>query len=97
MNSPGISDLPYDEGLTWGQVMQFSFFYDYAQGYDNFAIEASSPKVHIAGYGFSFQFNHPDFLFTRISVGVNEISDSERNQQVTVDKPLIFAEFRYTF
>ncbi|MDI9348231.1 MAG: ShlB/FhaC/HecB family hemolysin secretion/activation protein [Methylacidiphilales bacterium] len=99
MNSPGISDLPYDEGYTWGQVMQFSLFYDYSSGYDNFAFHSKTTpnKVHISGYGFGFQFNHPDYIFARLTIGFNDISKKELNAQVSLDRPMIFAEIRYSF
>lgn len=96
LNSPGISDVPYDEGLTYGQVMQFSFFYDHSQGYDNSAFD-TSPKINLSGYGFGFQFNHPDFIFFKFTIGFPDVNDSERNNSVELDDPLFFTEFRYNF
>ena len=107
LNSPGISDVPYDEGLTWGQVLQFSFFYDYSSGYDNNPLlDNDNHKVHVSGYGFGLQFNHPDFIYFKLSLGVPTVSDGERTRRIDsdggspfipLDNPLFFSEFRYSF
>jgi len=78
---PGFSDRPAFGNRTWGQVLQFSLFVDYAHGELNDINDASIDKeFDVSGWGGSVQFNVPDKVFIRVDVAkpfTNDNPDSE--------------------
>lgn len=66
---PGLARRPAFGNYTWGQVLQFSLFADYARGDLNEPLTVSDGgEVELAGAGASVQFSVPGRVFTRVDV-----------------------------
>jgi hemolysin activation/secretion protein len=66
---PVVSNRHAFGNSTWGQVLQFSTFADYADGRLNAPISSTQNAVtHLAGAGGSIQFNMPGRLFARLDL-----------------------------
>lgn len=66
---PGLSDRHAFGNSTWGQVLQFSTFIDYANGRLNAPVSSTQQAItHLAGAGGSIQFNVPGRLFARLDL-----------------------------
>jgi hemolysin activation/secretion protein len=93
-NAPFIADQPAFENRTWGELLQFSMFYDFAvgrlneplvsdvQGYENFR-----------GAGLGLRFNLPGTIESRVfwawELGGQEIGNDK--------KPQFWGDFTYSF
>ena len=67
--APGFASHPAFGGHTWGQVLQFSIFADYATGKLNPPLtSAQQSTVELSGVGGSVQFNVPGSIFARLDV-----------------------------
>ena len=72
---PGLSSRHAFGNSTWGQVLQFSTFVDYADGRLNPPISSTQEAVtHLAGAGGSIQFNVPGRLFARLDLATPSTS-----------------------
>jgi hemolysin activation/secretion protein len=66
---PGIGSRPAIGNYTWGQVLQFSVFADYAKGELNEPLTSSDDSgIDLAGAGVSAQFSVPGRVFARLDV-----------------------------
>jgi hemolysin activation/secretion protein len=71
VGAPGFASRPAFAGRTWGQVLQFSVFVDYAEGWlnDYMPLEfTTASRVKLGGWGGAIQFNVPNHVFARIDV-----------------------------
>lgn len=69
LGAPGIAKLPAFGGYTWGQLLQFSLFADYAKGWLNPPLLAAQEEsVELSGAGGALQFAVPGHLFARLEV-----------------------------
>jgi hemolysin activation/secretion protein len=67
--APGIGKRPAFGNYTWGQVLQFSVFADYARGELNAPLTSSDRRsAKLAGAGGSVQFSVPGRVFARLDV-----------------------------
>lgn len=66
---PGLANRPAFGGRTWGQILQFSIFTDYAHGELNEPLLGSqSSRTELAGAGGAVQFSIPGRVFARVDV-----------------------------
>jgi hemolysin activation/secretion protein len=69
VGAPGFAGRPAFGGHTWGQVLQFSLFADYATGAFNQPLLAAQERsVELSGVGGSVQLSVPGRIFTRLDV-----------------------------
>jgi len=69
LGAPGIAKLPAFSGYTWGQLLQFSVFADYAKGWLNPPLlTAQESSVELSGAGGALQFAVPGRVFARLEV-----------------------------
>jgi hemolysin activation/secretion protein len=67
--APGFANRPAFGNTTWGQVLQFSVFVDYASGELNAPLVTSQTgSSHLAGAGVGVQFSLPGRVFSRLDV-----------------------------
>lgn len=67
INAPFIADRPAFGNRTWGEVLQFSVFYDIAVGRLNDPLNSEeSTYENYKGLGFGFRFNLPGSLDSRL-------------------------------
>jgi len=80
---PGLSDRPAFGNRTWGQVLQFSLFADYAHGKLNDVTNtAVDREFDASGYGASIQFNVPNKVFARVDVAKPFSNDNPASDDV---------------
>jgi hemolysin activation/secretion protein len=73
---PGLANRPAFANRTWGQVLQFSFFYDYSHGTLNTPNPlGTQDHFNLGGYGAAVQFNIPARVFFRLDVAKPTTSD----------------------
>jgi hemolysin activation/secretion protein len=69
--APGFAGRPAFGGATWGQVLQFSLFVDYADGQLNSPLSGTQERsTHLAGAGGAVQFSLPGHFFSRLDLAV---------------------------
>ena len=72
MGAPGFASHPGPGSHTWGDILQFSLFVDYATGEFNAPLVASqNSTVNLAGAGGAVQFSLPGRLFARVDVSTH--------------------------
>ena len=72
MGAPGFASHPGPGSRTWGDILQFSLFVDYATGELNAPLVASqNSTVNLAGAGGAVQFSLPGRLFARVDVSTH--------------------------
>ncbi len=62
INAPGFTDKSAFWGYSWGDIIQFSTFIDYAAGYLNDPLPGLEKHRTLAGYGFGAKFTLPGIL-----------------------------------
>jgi len=90
INAPGIADRPSMFGnRTWGELIQLSFFYDYAVGLNNSPIDNVEKHTEVFdGAGFSLSFTNPNVFSTKFTFGFplgNPRPQNERDPQYWID------------
>ena len=94
INAPFFADKPAFDNRTWGEILQFSVFFDQATGRLN-TPRLSDQQGHesLRGAGFGLRFTLPGFIESKIlwasEIGGNEVGN-DRNQQV-------WGDFTYRF
>jgi hemolysin activation/secretion protein len=67
--APGFAGKPAFGNYTWGQILQFSLFVDYANGRLNQPLSSLQDRsVSLAGAGGSLQFSLPGRVFARLDL-----------------------------
>jgi hemolysin activation/secretion protein len=94
INAPFFADKPAFDNRTWGEILQFSMFFDQATGRLNTPrLSDQQGYESLRGAGFGLRFTLPGFIESKIlwasEIGGNEVGD-ERNQQV-------WGDFTYRF
>lgn len=70
IGAPGFAHVAGFRGKTWGDLLQFSLFADYARGTTNSvpaSIGVNVPTVDMRDWGAALQFNLPDRFYARVS------------------------------
>lgn len=89
INAPFFADRPAFDNRTWGEILQFSVFFDQATGRLN-TPRLSDQQGHksLRGAGIGLRFTLPGFIESKIlwasEIGGNEVGN-ERNVQVWGD------------
>jgi hemolysin activation/secretion protein len=94
VNAPGFSRVPAFGGLTWGQVLRFSFFSDVAYGRLNDALVSDRANASFYGYGAGLGFGIPGEVQARVQYarpfsGADAASDGDDDRY--------WFEFTYQF
>jgi hemolysin activation/secretion protein len=94
LGAPGFASRPAFGNHTWGQVLQFSLFADYAHGEMNKPLASvQDSSVNLAGAGFAVQFSLPGQVFTRLDVATPLTDRQPSNGR----DPLFYFRFGMTF
>ncbi|MDA8363267.1 MAG: hypothetical protein M0Z84_05460 [Gammaproteobacteria bacterium] len=68
INAPGFANVHAFEGMTWGQILQLSAFYDVAAGRINDPLLGETQSVTLRGAGVGVQLSIPGQLLANLSV-----------------------------
>jgi hemolysin activation/secretion protein len=94
VGAPGFSSVPAFASHTWGQVLQFSLFADYAKGKLNEPVAFSDSRDNeLSGAGVSTQLSVPGHVFARLDVATPLSSRDPGNGR----DPQYFFRFGMTF
>ncbi len=98
VNPPFIADKPAFDNRTWGELLKFSFFYDFVRGRQNELVldgdpSASGHWLTLRSVGTGLRFNLPGGIDARLMyahvLGPDTANDN--------DSERIWADFTYTF
>jgi hemolysin activation/secretion protein len=94
IGAPGFASKPAFQRYTWGQVLQFSLFVDYARGQLNRPLVATEDdRFDLSGVGLSAQFTLPSKVFARFDLAT-PLTDRD---PVNGRDPQYFFRFGTTF
>jgi hemolysin activation/secretion protein len=80
VGAPGFANKPAFAGRSWGQVLQFSVFVDYAAGTLNASkLDPGETNETVGGWGGAVQFNIPGHVFARVDVATQITSVQPTN------------------
>ncbi len=69
INAPFVADVPAFGNRTWGEIIQFSMFYDVASGYLNSALAPTERKAeNYNSVGLAFSFNNPKVFSSKLTI-----------------------------
>ena len=69
VNAPFVADVPAFGNRTWGEIIQFSMFYDVASGYLNSALTPTERKAeNFNSVGVALSFNNPKTFSSKLTV-----------------------------
>ena len=69
INAPFVADVPAFGNRTWGEIIQFSMFYDVASGYLNSALAPTERKAeNYNSVGVAFSFNNPKVFSSKLTI-----------------------------
>ncbi len=101
MNAPFIADVPAFGTRTWGEVLQFSVFYDHALGRLNDPGRTEEPTYEsYRGAGMQLRFNIPGMIDSRLmwAWAVGAETDGEgRSDTGNGRRPQIWGDLTYSF
>ncbi|WP_415884442.1 ShlB/FhaC/HecB family hemolysin secretion/activation protein [Neptuniibacter sp. QD34_54] len=89
---PFIADKKAFAGRTWGDVLQFSAFFDYGKGYKNEALSTEIEEQELYGSGIGIRFAPLDNLELNISV-----AEAGADKPSNGREPQIFADLIFQF
>lgn len=98
-NAPFIADKPAFKNRTWGELLQFSVFYDFATAQQNDAIDTAADRntsgswVTFKSVGMGLRFNLPGSIDTRLMYA------TELGAKIPADGRFghIWGDFTYSF
>ncbi len=94
IDAPGFANRPVGtEGQTWGDVVQLSFYVDYAGGEINDPLPFQEETVNLSGYGLGLQFGYAEKFYFRLDVATPNGDLMASNDR----DPQYYVSFRYTF
>ena len=69
INAPFVADVPAFGNRTWGEIIQFSMFYDVASGYLNSALTPTERKAaNFNSVGVALSFNNPKMFSSKLTI-----------------------------
>ena len=103
-NAPFIADRPAFANRTWGELFQFSVFYDIAVGRLNEPTAADKQSYdNIRGAGLGFRFTLPGTIESKVFVAW-ALGDTRRDRENSIDndignerRPQVWGDFTYSF
>ncbi len=89
MNAPGFADKPAFDSRTWGELLQFSLFFEQASGRLNYPLPTEQQRHNsLRGVGLGLRFTLPGVFESKLSVateiGGNDVGNG-RNVQIWGD------------
>lgn len=101
VNAPFFADKPAFDNRTWGELLQFSVFYDYAVGRLNDPLSTEEQTwENYKGAGFGLRFNLPGTLDSRLmwAWAIGAPTDSDGRKDVgNGRKPQFWGDITYSF
>lgn len=103
LNAPGFANKPAFDNLTWGDVLQISFFADYGKALSNSTTSIDTPKRELAEVGTGLRFLLPGRLTANFQaaypLGSWENGRSFMNGESVPgsNKPQYWFDFSYNF
>jgi hemolysin activation/secretion protein len=98
-NAPFIADVPAFNNRTWGELLQFSVFYDFATAQQNDALDTATDRntsgswVTYKSVGMGLRFNMPGSIDSRLmwatEMGADTPNDGRQSH--------IWGDFTYSF
>jgi len=79
LKAPGFADKSAFDNLTWGDILQVSFFADYGKEFSHSATSIDTPKRELAGIGTGLRFSLPG-RFTANLQAAYSLNDWERDR-----------------
>jgi len=98
-NAPFFADAPAFENRTWGELLQFSVFYDFATAQQNDALNTATNRntsgswVTFKSVGMGLRFNLPGSIDSRLMYATELGSDIPNNGRFGQ----IWGDFTYSF
>lgn len=92
-NAPGFSDKPAFKGRTWGELLQFSVFFDTASGWLKDPLPAEDDHVTLSGVGVGAQLTMAKRFDAKLTVAKPTTSRDPSNGH----DPQVFLNMRYEF
>jgi len=94
VNAPGFAEKPAFGNHTWGELLQFSTFFDQAGGYNNNRIAGTDIANQVyKGWGFGLSFNNPGVFNTRLNIAYPLGKPDPANGR----HPQYWLDFNYSF
>jgi len=93
INAPGFADKPAFSGKTWGELLQFSLFYDVAFGERNEPLRTDVASGNYNGAGFAISFNNQNVFSSKFIVAAPIGRPLTANDRY----PQFWADFNYFF
>ena len=93
INAPFISDQPAFGNRTWGELMQFSIFYDWSTGQLNSSLPTEKHSERFNAIGFALSFNNPKVFSSKITIATPVGSprpENDKRPQYWVDLNFFF-------
>lgn len=98
-NAPFIADVPAFKNRTWGELLQFSVFYDFATANQNEALDTVSDRntsgswVTFKSVGMGLRFNMPGSIDSRLMWATEMGADIPNDDR----QSHIWGDFTYSF
>ena len=92
-NAPGFTDRPAFNDRTWGEVLQFMLFADYAHGYKNNALIGEESELELSGLGVGLRFLPAESFTATLTVATPIGSREASNNR----DPQVYGELNYLF
>lgn len=94
INAPFFADVPAFANRTWGELLQFSLFYDSAIGRNNEPLVTEPDEfVSYQGLGWQLRFNMPNQIESRLMMAWPIGAREPTNERT----PQVWADFTYRF
>ncbi len=93
INAPFIADAPAFGNRTWGELYQFSMFFDLGAGKLNSALPIDKQSENFKSVGFAFSYNNPNEFSSKVSIATpigHPPSENGKNPQYWVDLNFFF-------
>jgi hemolysin activation/secretion protein len=93
INAPFIAEQPAFGNRTWGELYQFSLFYDMGAGKLNSALPVDKQSENFKSVGMAFSFNNPNVFSSKISIATPigaPAPENGKNPQYWVDLNFFF-------
>ena len=68
INAPFIADQPAFGNRTWGEMLQFSLFFDLAAGKKNSILPGEKQSENYKALGFALSFNNPNAFSGKLTI-----------------------------
>jgi len=91
VSAPGFSDQAAFKGRTWGEILQFSLFYDFGAVWRHSPAQGEDSYMDLAGFGIGLHLNMPGEFEAHLTVATPNTPEDATNEH----HPQIFGSFKY--